>query len=227
MILRPISSGKWIVTDTAYGLVPNCRETFLWTNHRSNSLAHIYQALISWLNRVTHICVSKLTIIGSDNGLLPGRRPAIIWTNAGILLIEPLRTNLSEILIHAFSFTKMHMKMSSGKWRPFCLGLDVLTQCDLVMSGILVSESQVIPSITIIYSTVYSGADQRNIKAPRHWLLCGEFTGDQWIPRTKASKAENVSIWWRHHVLPRLMLTCSNIGPLKANLNLIQINQLI
>ena len=40
------------------------------------------------------------------------------------------------------------------------------------------------------------------IKAPRHWPLCGEFTGDRWIPRAKASSAENVSIWWRHHVLP-------------------------
>ena len=44
---------------------------------------------------------SKLTIIGSDNGLSPGRRQAIIWTNAGtcILLIGPLGTNFSEILI--------------------------------------------------------------------------------------------------------------------------------
>ena len=39
-------------------------------------------------------------------------------------------------------------------------------------------------SLTIVYSTVYSGADQ-NIKAPRHWPLCGEFTDDRWIPRTK------------------------------------------
>ena len=31
----------------------------------------------------------KLTILGSDNGLSPERRQAIIWTNAGILLIEP------------------------------------------------------------------------------------------------------------------------------------------
>ena len=79
--------------------------------------------------RVTHICVSKLTIIGSDNGLAPGRRQAIIWTNAGILLIRTLGTNFSELLskIHAFSFKKMHLKMSSAKWRPFCLGLNVLT----------------------------------------------------------------------------------------------------
>ena len=32
-----------------------------------------------------HICVKKLALIGSDNGLSPGRRQAIIWTNAGIL----------------------------------------------------------------------------------------------------------------------------------------------
>ena len=46
---------------------------------------------------VTHISVSKLTTIGSDNGLSPGRRQAIIWTNAGILLIWPLGTNFIEI----------------------------------------------------------------------------------------------------------------------------------
>ena len=77
---------------------------------------------------MTHICVSKQTIIGSDNGLSPGRRQAIIWTNAGILLIRTLGTNFSEILskIHAFSFKKMHFNMSSAKRRPFCLGLNVL-----------------------------------------------------------------------------------------------------
>ena len=77
---------------------------------------------------MTHICVGKLTILGSDNGLSPGRRQAIIWTNAGILLIGPLGTNFSEILIGilTFSFKKMRLKMSSVKWRPFCLGLNVL-----------------------------------------------------------------------------------------------------
>ena len=81
--------------------------------------------LTHW-GRVMHTCVSKLIIIGSDNGLSPGRCQAIIWTNAGILLFEPLGTNFSEILIeiHTFSFKKMHLKMSSGKWQPFCLGLN-------------------------------------------------------------------------------------------------------
>ena len=77
---------------------------------------------------VTHICVSELTIIGSDNGLSPGRRQAIIWNNAGLLLIESLGTNFSEIStgIQTFSFKKMHLNMSSAKWRPFCLSLNVL-----------------------------------------------------------------------------------------------------
>ena len=88
----------------------------------------VFLHLTHW-GRVTHICVVDLTIIGSDNGLSPGRRQAIIWTNAGILLIEPLGTNFSEILIeiHTFSFKKMHLKMASAKWRPFCLGLNELT----------------------------------------------------------------------------------------------------
>ena len=77
---------------------------------------------------MTHICVTKLTIIGSDNGLSPGRRQAIIWNNAWILSIERLGTNCSEILIAIliFSFKKMRLKVSSAKWRPFCLGLNVL-----------------------------------------------------------------------------------------------------
>ena len=75
-----------------------------------------------------HMFIRKLTIIGSDNGLSPGQRQPIIWTNAGILLIRTWGTNLSEILIkiHTFSFKKMHLKMLSGKVaanlsRPQCV----------------------------------------------------------------------------------------------------------
>ena len=73
---------------------------------------------------MTHICVRKLTIIGSDNGLAP----AITWTNAGILLIQPLGTNFSEILIEiqTFSFKKMHLKLLSAKMASICVGLNVL-----------------------------------------------------------------------------------------------------
>ena len=84
--------------------------------------------LTHW-GRVTQICVSKQTIIGSDDGLSPGRRQAIIWTNAGILLIGTLGTNFSEIFIEIrmFSFKKMGLKVSSAKQWPFCLGFNVLS----------------------------------------------------------------------------------------------------
>ena len=63
-----------------------------------------------------------------SNHHLPGRRQAIITTNTGILLIRPLGTNFSEILIDIliFTFKKMRLKVSSAKRRPFCLGLNVL-----------------------------------------------------------------------------------------------------
>ena len=67
-------------------------------------------------------------IIGSGNGLSPVRRQAITWTNADLLLIGPFGTNFNEIRIEIqnFSFTKMHLKRLSAKWRPFCPGGDEL-----------------------------------------------------------------------------------------------------
>ena len=96
--------------------------------------------LTHW-GRATHICVGKLTTIGSDNGLSPGRRQAIISTIAGILLIWPLGRNFSEISIdiQTFSFKKIHFKMASAKWRPSCLGLNVLTSPNQLWPGELES----------------------------------------------------------------------------------------
>ena len=85
-------------------------------------IMHIFDVSVTlnWWGWVPHVglCVSKLTIIGSDNGLSPGS-----WTNAGILSIESLGTNFSEILIeiYTFSFKKMHLKMSSARWRPITI----------------------------------------------------------------------------------------------------------
>ena len=82
-------------------------------------------SLTHW-GQVTHICVNRPTIIRSDNGLSPGRHHAIIWTNNEILLIGPLGTNFSEILIKFYTFRNMHVKMLPRKWWPFCLSLEVL-----------------------------------------------------------------------------------------------------
>ena len=112
-------------------LIPKEQASFisdddLWQN-RQQAITWLNDDLTHW-GRVTHICVGKLTTIGSNNGLSPGQRQAIIWTNAGLLLIIPFETNFSEILIeiHIFSFKQMHLKMSSVKWQPFCLGLNAL-----------------------------------------------------------------------------------------------------
>ena len=93
--------------------------------------------LTHW-GRVMHICISNLTIIGSDNGLSPGRRQAIIWTKDGILLIWTSGTNLSEILseIHAFSSQEMYLKTSSGKCWPFCLSLNVLKHVGVTWASV-------------------------------------------------------------------------------------------
>ena len=68
----------------------------------------VLYSLTHW-GRVTHICISKLNTIASDNGLSPDRRQAIIWINAEILLIGPSGTNFSEISIEilTFSFKKI------------------------------------------------------------------------------------------------------------------------
>ena len=116
--------------DNQWGVYfDNFVDNYVENDSTFNQLTPGLVLLTHW-GRVTHICISNLTIIGPDNGLSPGRRQAIIWTNAGILLIEPLWTNFSEISIeiNTFSFKEMHLKMSSGKWRPFCLGLNVLTK---------------------------------------------------------------------------------------------------
>ena len=90
---------------------------------------------------VTHICVGNLTIIGSDNGLSPGWRQAITWTNVGILSIGTLGTNFSEMLIeiHTFSFKKIHLKMSSGKKWPL-INESLVWNMHLLWNNSIVSE---------------------------------------------------------------------------------------
>ena len=88
---------------------------------------------------MTHICVTKLTIIGSDNGLSPGRRQAVIGTNAGILLVGLLGTNVIEILIEiqAFPLKQMRLKRLSTKYGSFRLGLNVLN--DNIITIVLIN----------------------------------------------------------------------------------------
>ena len=89
--------------------------------------------LVNSFIRLTHLPLVPQSVnwvsIGSGNGLSPVQRQAITWTNAGLLSIGPLGTNFSEIWIKTqkFSFMKMHLNLSSAKWRPFCPGGDEFT----------------------------------------------------------------------------------------------------
>ena len=114
----------WLGAHIEWSLLPF---SIIWNQSHQNKLQIIHFYLTHW-GRVTRICVSDLTSIGSDNGLSPGRRQAIIRTNAGILLIRPLGTNFSEFVVEIliFSFKKVCLKESSAKRRPFCLGLNEL-----------------------------------------------------------------------------------------------------
>ena len=93
----------WPIPHHTKSVLSECLYQCILSNH----LLTFKNVLTHW-GRMRHICVGKTTIIGSDNGLSPGRRQAIIWTNAGILLIGTLGTHFSEILseIHTFSFSR-------------------------------------------------------------------------------------------------------------------------
>ena len=145
-----------------------------------------------------HICISKLITIDSDNGLLPGQRQAIIWTNAGILLTGPLGTSGSEMLIkiQIFSLMKIRLEMSSAKCCPFRLSLNVLskTSCRLEFINIITGEPWNEIDFMIIKGHMMTSSNGNIFLVTGH--LCGEFTGPRWIPRTKASDAELWCFLW-------------------------------
>ena len=99
---------------------------------------------------MTRICVSKLTIVVSDNG---------------ILLIGTSATNFGEILskIHTISFRKMHLKTTSVKWLPHCLGLSVLHRNQSFwFIPILVSPADIKPAAKITKDRYYMGIDHQH-----------------------------------------------------------------
>ena len=64
-----------------------------------------------------------------------------------------------------------------------------------------------ITGLTIVYSTVHSGADQRKHQRWASLAYVREFTGDRWIPHTNGQLGGNISSWWRHHVVISLQQT--------------------
>ena len=114
------SLALWIVTDTSIMFIQifNYLEmSMVKVIFDVQCLKFCFISSLTHWGRVTHICVSKITIMGSDNGLSPDRRQAIIWTNARLLSIKPLRTYLNENLIKKQQFSLKKNARENVVWK--------------------------------------------------------------------------------------------------------------
>ena len=192
---------------------------------------------------MTHICVSNLTTIVSNNSLSPGLRQTIIWTNAGLLLIRHLGTNFYEIVIEFDS----RKSISKFWWAPtnnvlfvvfhvvtrikesymeqnVCRTACVNSYIECYQLPLFVElDTEIYPSASPQYQRPkskreislqwrHNGRDGVSNHQPHHCLVNRLF-GCRSKKTSKlrviglcasnspmASNAENVSIWWRHHV---------------------------
>ena len=115
ILLQQIAIQKWKYVSSALSI---------------ERIQHRSILLLTLWGRVTHICVSKQAIIGSENGLSPGRCQVIIWTCAGLLVIwtfgNKLQWNLNKnlyIFIQENAFENVVWKMAAILSRPQCVEL--------------------------------------------------------------------------------------------------------
>ena len=103
--------------------------------------------------------------IGTGNGLAPNRQQSITRTNVDQDLSHYL-TSLGHNALNGMSNTFLYFEI-------YCLHYDD------VIKGVVASQITSLTTEPFIQTHIND-----NIKAPRQWPLCGEFTGDRWIPRT-------------------------------------------
>ena len=171
----------------------------------------VYSSLTHW-SRVTHKGVSKLDIIGSDNGLSPGRHKSHFLNQCLNIVILTLGNNLHGNLYPTFTFKKCICRQDIGRrffWasmRWSCKQEQPKTdQCNFVAAHCGVVQPHAItetsswaqlrtksPALRLFIQPFVQVQFKENIKAPRHWPLGKEFTG-HWPPQN-ASNAQNVSI---------------------------------
>ena len=118
---------KWYSHITTTGL-----SSLLVISYLTGTNASVNLIVLSHWGRVMHICVSKLTIIGSDNGLSPDRRQAITWNSAGILFVGHLWTNFDRnlyIFVQENAFESVVWKMAAILCRPQCVKWQYALSC--------------------------------------------------------------------------------------------------
>ena len=142
------------------------------------------------------------------------------------MLIKPLGTNFSEILseIHTLSFKKMHFKISSAKWQPFCLGLNVLNrfvrvEYFTILIGLFFCQSKHIKCTvdsTYFHCEHFFWNTQNFIKWKRAhpWWYSNPRPLD-YIPRVPTAKQRECYSCWRHQMetVSALLAICAAKSP--------------
>ena len=146
-----------------------------------------------------YVSVNQQSLV-QTKGLSPDWRQAIIWTKAGILFISPLETNVNGIVvaIHAFSFNKMHLDMSSGNWRPFCFGLNVVS---VTCSTLQVSFPYVWLYIDILGWHLFSIIIHVLVYIHTHHTICSIWTIGYLPAKTATREKSNNRILAATHML--------------------------
>ena len=180
-----------IISYTGWGMFPPVKKidimnVLLWNlvgvvkyPGGDTSLSFSWVTSLTHWGWVAHMCVGKLTTIGSDNGLSPGWRQAIIWTNAGISLIRTLGIKFIEILseTHTFSFKKMHLKCLLWNGVHFasasmCYQIEATESClkfssrDINISLIFVTKSPVYDNPTLVQATAWHEIGSKSLHRP-------------------------------------------------------------
>ena len=130
-----------------------------------------FESLFIWLYCLGYDCWIFMAQQWLGNCLHPNKRQAITGVNRGLVHWNTYVSYGLNVLSRAVVYLIDALNLN--------IILCIWHYSDVIM-GAMASQ---ITSLTIVHSTVYSGADQENIEALRHWPLCGEFTGDRWIPR--------------------------------------------
>ena len=188
----------------------------------------IHRSVFTHWGRVTHICVSKLTITVSDNVLSSGRRQTLLklkcrlrngghFVSASMYRVEYIPCNISDRWLKMMLQHAKFVRFCRDRWRLHVVEkhhLNVSLELaiprvryyccqtgqhyrDVIINAI----TSQITSLTIVYSTVSSNADQRKPSTLRVTFFAGNSPVTGEFPAQGASNAENVSIWWRHHGL--------------------------
>ena len=129
-------------------------------------------------------------------------------SHSAIVAFPTMHHFVTEMCTFLLQNGKLHLSNALWDLWDGSVGAALYTFLWHYIAVIMTTMASQITSLTVVYSIDFRAQIKENIKAPCHWPLCGEFTGTGEFPAQRASNAENVSIWWRHHD----MIGCAMTG---------------